>query len=214
MPAASRRSCVPVGQPRARQEHGQPSGAALLASRKAILKTCLDLESELRALLPVFGTCLAPRVGHGSLGADVRRPVREADPVAGRIRAADVSRRTARPANTSVQTLFRIVWIRAERRSHFPMVPASKAIVPNRSGAGAGLLNFWFLGRVLDQGAAMIEVPQAPIELAKRFKGFHRMPKMACPRPPYFYPRAIGPWGTVDFVTRRIPRCRKGKDSP
>lgn len=45
---------------------------ALLASRKAILKKCVDLENELRGLLRVFGVCLAPRVGHGSFEADVR----------------------------------------------------------------------------------------------------------------------------------------------
>jgi transposase len=46
---------------------------ALLASRKAILKKCVDLENELRGLLRVFGICLAPRVGHGSFDADVRQ---------------------------------------------------------------------------------------------------------------------------------------------
>jgi transposase len=46
---------------------------ALLASRKAILKKCVDLESESRGLLRVFGICLAPRVGHGSFDADVRQ---------------------------------------------------------------------------------------------------------------------------------------------
>jgi transposase len=46
---------------------------ALLVSRKAILKKCVDLENELRGLLRVFGICLAPRVGHGSFDADVRQ---------------------------------------------------------------------------------------------------------------------------------------------
>ncbi|RZL94786.1 MAG: transposase [Variovorax sp.] len=45
---------------------------ALLASRKAILKKCVDLENELRGLLRVFGTRLASRVGHGSFDAEVR----------------------------------------------------------------------------------------------------------------------------------------------
>jgi transposase len=46
---------------------------ALLASRKAILKKCVDLENELRGLLRVFGICLAPRVGHGSFDEEVRQ---------------------------------------------------------------------------------------------------------------------------------------------
>jgi len=46
---------------------------ALLASRKAILKKCVDLENELRGLLRVFGICLPPRVGHGSFDAQVRQ---------------------------------------------------------------------------------------------------------------------------------------------
>lgn len=45
---------------------------ALLASRKVILKKCVDLENELRGLLRVFGTRLASRVGHGSFDAEVR----------------------------------------------------------------------------------------------------------------------------------------------
>ena len=46
---------------------------ALLASRKAILKKCVDLENELRGLLRVFGICLPPRVGHGGFDALVRQ---------------------------------------------------------------------------------------------------------------------------------------------
>ncbi|SFN01278.1 IS110 family transposase [Variovorax sp. OV329] len=46
---------------------------ALLASRKAILKKCVDLENELRGLLRVFGVCLASRVGHGSFDGEVRQ---------------------------------------------------------------------------------------------------------------------------------------------
>ncbi|MBT2324651.1 IS110 family transposase [Variovorax paradoxus] len=45
---------------------------ALLASRKAILAKCVDLENELRGLLRVFGIRLAPRVGHGSFDVQVR----------------------------------------------------------------------------------------------------------------------------------------------
>ena len=52
---------------------------ALLASRKATLAKCVDLENELRGLLKIFGVRLAPRVAHGS---SMRRCA------AGRIRAA------------------------------------------------------------------------------------------------------------------------------
>ena len=45
---------------------------ALLASRKAILKKCVDLENELRGLLRIFGIRLASRVGHGHFDAEVR----------------------------------------------------------------------------------------------------------------------------------------------
>lgn len=45
---------------------------ALLASRKVIMKKCVDLENELRGLLRVFGTRLASRFGHGSFDAEVR----------------------------------------------------------------------------------------------------------------------------------------------
>ncbi len=46
---------------------------ALLASRKAILKKCVDLENELRGLLKVFGIRLPSRVGHGGFDAELRR---------------------------------------------------------------------------------------------------------------------------------------------
>jgi transposase len=46
---------------------------ALLASRKAILTKCIDLENELRGLLRVFGIRLPPRVGHGSFDDQVRQ---------------------------------------------------------------------------------------------------------------------------------------------
>jgi transposase len=48
---------------------------ALLASRKAILKKCVDLENELRGLLKVFGIRLPSRVGHGSFDAELRNTV-------------------------------------------------------------------------------------------------------------------------------------------
>ena len=50
-------------------------GRALLASRKAILKKCVDLENELRGLLKVFGIRLPSRVGHGSFDAELRETV-------------------------------------------------------------------------------------------------------------------------------------------
>jgi transposase len=46
---------------------------ALLASRKAILKRCVDLENELRGLLRVFGICLPARVAHGGFDQKVRQ---------------------------------------------------------------------------------------------------------------------------------------------
>ena len=48
---------------------------ALLASRKAILKKCVDLENELRGLLRVFGVRLASKVPHGAYDAVVREQV-------------------------------------------------------------------------------------------------------------------------------------------
>jgi transposase len=48
---------------------------ALLASRKAILKKCVDLENELRGLLKVFGIRLPSRVGHGAFDAQLRQTV-------------------------------------------------------------------------------------------------------------------------------------------
>jgi transposase len=48
---------------------------ALLASRKAILTKCIDLENELRGLLKVFGVRLASRVGHGSFDGELRERV-------------------------------------------------------------------------------------------------------------------------------------------
>jgi len=46
---------------------------ALLASRKAILKKCIDLENELRGLLRVFGIRLASKVPHGAYDAVIRQ---------------------------------------------------------------------------------------------------------------------------------------------
>lgn len=48
---------------------------ALLASRKAILTKCVDLENELRGLLKIFGVRLASRVGHGSFDEAVRSAI-------------------------------------------------------------------------------------------------------------------------------------------
>ena len=51
---------------------------ALLASRKAVLDKCVDLENEIRGLFKVFGIKLPPRLGHGAFDPKVR-PVIEAD---------------------------------------------------------------------------------------------------------------------------------------
>ena len=56
---------------------------ALLASRKAILKKCIDLENELRGLLRVFGIRLASKVPHGAYDAVVRQQV-ETEPLLAR----------------------------------------------------------------------------------------------------------------------------------
>ena len=48
---------------------------ALLASRKVILKKCVDLENELRGLLKVFGIRLPSRVGHGAFDTELRETV-------------------------------------------------------------------------------------------------------------------------------------------
>ena len=51
---------------------------ALLASRKAVLAKCIDLENEIRGLFKVFGIKLPPRLGHGAFDSTVR-PLIEAD---------------------------------------------------------------------------------------------------------------------------------------
>ena len=56
---------------------------ALLASRKAILTKCVDLENELRGLLKIFGVRLASRAGHGSFDATARSAI-TADPLLAR----------------------------------------------------------------------------------------------------------------------------------
>jgi transposase len=56
---------------------------ALLASRNAILKKCVDLENELRGLLRVFGVRLASKVPHGAYDAVVREQV-ESEPLLAR----------------------------------------------------------------------------------------------------------------------------------
>jgi transposase len=44
----------------------------LLASRKAVLSKCIDLENEVRGLFKVFGIKLPPKLGHGAFDAEVR----------------------------------------------------------------------------------------------------------------------------------------------
>ena len=56
---------------------------ALLSSRKAILKKCVDLENELRGLLRVFGIRLASKVPHGAYDVVVRQHI-EPDPLLAR----------------------------------------------------------------------------------------------------------------------------------
>ena len=51
---------------------------ALLASRKAVLDKCIDLENEIRGLLKVFGVKLPPKLGHGPFDEKLR-PLIEAD---------------------------------------------------------------------------------------------------------------------------------------
>ncbi len=52
---------------------------ALLASRKAVLNKCIDLENEVRGLFKVFGIKLPPKLGHGTFDKTVRTTI-EADP--------------------------------------------------------------------------------------------------------------------------------------
>ena len=52
---------------------------ALLSSRKAVLKKCIDLENEVRGLFKVFGIKLPASLGHGPFDARVRAPI-EKDP--------------------------------------------------------------------------------------------------------------------------------------
>ena len=44
----------------------------LLASRKAVLSKCVDLENEVRGLFKVFGIKLPPKLGHGAFDVAVR----------------------------------------------------------------------------------------------------------------------------------------------
>jgi len=46
---------------------------ALLASRKAVLNKCIDLEHEIRGLFKVFGIKLPPKLGHGAFDGAVRK---------------------------------------------------------------------------------------------------------------------------------------------
>ena len=50
----------------------------MLASRKAVLNKCIDLENEIRGLFKIFGIKLPPKLGHGSFDKMVR-PVIETD---------------------------------------------------------------------------------------------------------------------------------------
>jgi len=52
----------------------------LLASRKAVLSKCIDLENEIRGLFKVFGIKLPPRLGHGAFDVAVRDII-EADKI-------------------------------------------------------------------------------------------------------------------------------------
>jgi len=45
---------------------------ALLSSRKAVLRKCIDLENEIRGLFKVFGIKLPPKLDHGPFDAAVR----------------------------------------------------------------------------------------------------------------------------------------------
>ena len=70
-------------QPSPGEESRESSDSRALASRKAILKKCVDLENELRGLLRVFGIRLASKVPHGAYDAMVREQV-ETQPLLGR----------------------------------------------------------------------------------------------------------------------------------
>jgi transposase len=50
----------------------------LLASRKALLKRCIDLENEIRGLLKVFGVRLPSALAHSRF-AEVVRPIIDED---------------------------------------------------------------------------------------------------------------------------------------
>jgi transposase len=47
----------------------------LLASRKALLRKCIDLENEVRGLLKVFGIKLRAGIRHGAFDAATREPI-------------------------------------------------------------------------------------------------------------------------------------------
>ncbi len=61
---------------------GSHQARALLASRKAVLAKCCDLENELRGLLKVFGVRLPMRVGHGGYDELVRSKLQDHSEVA------------------------------------------------------------------------------------------------------------------------------------
>jgi hypothetical protein len=54
----------------------------LLASRKALLSKCVDLENEVRGLLKVFGIKLRAGLGHGPFDKAARQPITENEALA------------------------------------------------------------------------------------------------------------------------------------
>src|SRR5499427_8982639 len=85
---------------------------ALLASRKAILKKCVDLENELRGLLRVFGVVLASKVPHGAYDGVVRQQVEAEPPLLARallplLDAREVLYRTYLKLDNEVKTIVR-----------------------------------------------------------------------------------------------------------
>ena len=53
----------------------------LLASRKAVLSKCIDLEQEIRGLFKIFGIKLPPKLGHGAFDAAVRDIIGQSRPL-------------------------------------------------------------------------------------------------------------------------------------
>jgi transposase len=85
---------------------------ALLASRKAILKKCVDLENELRGLLRVFGIVLASKVPHGAYDSVVRQQIEAEPPLLARallplLDAREMLYRTYLKLDNEVKTIVR-----------------------------------------------------------------------------------------------------------